>query len=46
MKDAPLSDPLIQANIKNDNQLMELYYSSWKYFPYTDISIGEYIIFY
>ena len=42
MKDAPLSDLLIQDNIKTDNHFMSLSDSSCKYFPDT----GTYIIFY
>ena len=45
MKDSPLFDLLIQANINTENQLMVLSYSSWQYFPYTGRSTGEYIIF-
>ena len=46
MNDAPLSDLLIQANIKTKNQLMVFSGSSWKYFPDTVRSTGAYIIFY
>ena len=46
MKYTPLSDLLRQDNINNENQWMSLYYSSWKYFPDTGSSTGEYIIFY
>ena len=46
MKDSPLFDLLIQANINTENQLMVLSYSSWQCFPYTRRSTGEYIIFY
>ena len=35
MNDAPVSDMLIQAIIKTDNQLMAFYYYSWKYCPDT-----------
>ena len=45
-KDAPLSDRLIQASINTDNKLMTFYDSSWKDFPDTGRSTGEYIIFY
>ena len=45
MKDAPLSDLLIQASINNYNQLMVLSNSSWKYFPDTGRGTGAYIIF-
>ena len=44
--DAPLSDLLIQANIKIENQLMVFSDSSWQYFPDTGRSTGEYIPFY
>ena len=40
MNDAPLSDLLIQASIKNENQLMPCSDSSWKYFPDTGRSTG------
>ena len=46
MKDEPLSDMSKQANIKTENQFMAFYYPSWQYFPDTEISAGEYIIFY
>ena len=46
MIDVPLSDLLIQANIKSEKQFMDLSDSSWQDFPDTGISIGEYIIFY
>ena len=46
MNDAPLYDLLRQANIKTENQLMELSNSSWQDFPYTGRSTGKYIIFY
>ena len=46
MKDAPLSDLLIQAIIKTENQLMAFYDSSWQDCPDTGISTGTYIIFY
>ena len=46
MKDAPLSDLLIQASIKTENQLMVFYDSSWQDCPDTGINTGEYIIFY
>ena len=46
MNDAPLYELLIQDSIKTKNQLMIFYDSSWKYFPYTGISTGVYIIFY
>ena len=46
MNDAPLSDLLRQASIKNKNQLMAFSDSSWQYFPDTGISTGVYIILY
>ena len=46
MKDAPLSDLLIQASINNENQLMVFSDSSWKYLPDTGRSTGVYMIFY
>ena len=46
MKGAPLSDLLIKANSKTENQLMVFSDYSWKYFPDTGISTGAYIIFY
>ena len=47
MKDAHLSDLLIQASIKTNNQLMVFYYSVWQDFPDTVRSTGAYnIIFY
>ena len=46
MKYAPLYDLLRQASINTENQFMDFYDSSWKYFPDTGISKGAYIIFY
>ena len=46
MKDAPLSDLFIQANINTENQLVVLSGSSWQYCPETAIITGAYIIFY
>ena len=46
MKDAPLSDLLRQASINTENQLRDLYDSSWKDCPDTVRSTGLYIIFY
>ena len=46
MNDVPVYNKLRQANTKTDNQLMYFYDSSWKYFPDTVRSTGEYIIFY
>ena len=45
MKDAPLSNLLIQANINTENQLMAFSDPSWKNCKYTGRSIGAYIIF-
>ena len=42
MNDAPLSDLLIQASIKTENQLMALSDSSIQDFPDTGISTGVY----
>ena len=46
MNYSPVSDLLIQASIKNYNQLMDFSDSSWKDCPDTGRSIGAYIIFY
>ena len=46
MKDAPLSDMLIQDSIKTENQFMAFSGSSWQYFPDIFRSIGAYMIFY
>ena len=46
MKDAYLSDLLIQASINAENQLMAFSRSIWQYFPDTGRSTGSYIIFY
>ena len=46
IKDAPLSDHLIQTNIKTENQLMAFSDSSCQYFPDTGRIAGAYIIFY
>ena len=46
MIDANLYDLLRKANIKIENQLMEFFDYSQKYFPETGRSRGEYIIFY
>ena len=46
MNDAPLSYLLRQASIKTENQLMNFYDYSWKYFLDTGRSTGAYIIFY
>ena len=44
--DAPLSDLLIQARIKTENQLMVLSDSILQEFPDTDRITGYYIVFY
>ena len=46
IKDAPLSDLLIQANINIDNQLIAFSDYSCLDCPYIDIITGAYIIFY
>ena len=46
MNDAPVSDLLIQASIKTENQVMEFSDSSWKDCPYIGKITVEYIIFY
>ena len=46
MNDAPVTDLLRQANIKTKNQLMAFSGSSWQDCPDTEISTGEYLIFY
>ena len=46
MKDAPLSDLLIQAIINTENQLMAFSDYSWKYFPDTSRITRAYNIFY
>ena len=46
MNDAPLSDLLRQASIKNENHLMDFYDSSWQDCPDTGRSTGSYMIFY
>ena len=43
---APVTDLLIQANIKTKNHLMAFSDYSWQDCPDTGSSIGEYIIFY
>ena len=45
MKDAPLSDILRQAIIKNENQFMAFPDYSWQDCPDTGRSTGAYIIF-
>ena len=44
--DEPLSDLFRRASIKTDNELMVLSDWIWQYFRYTDITTGEYILFY
>ena len=46
MNDAPVYDPLRQASIKTENQLMDFYDSSWQDYPLTGRSKGLYIIIY
>ena len=46
MNEAPLSDLLRQASIKNENHLMDFCDYSWQECPDTDRSTGAYIIFY
>ena len=46
MKNAPLSDLLIQDSINTENKLMDFYDSSWKDCPDIVGSTGAYIIFY
>ena len=46
MKDAPSSDLLQQSIIKTEIQLMDIYDSSWQYFPDTGRITRAYIIFY
>ena len=46
LNDAPVTDLLIQANIKTNNHLMDFSDSSWQEFPDTGRSTGVYIIFY
>ena len=46
LNDAPVTDILIQANIKTKNHLMAFSDSSWQDCPDTGRSTGEYIIFY
>ena len=45
MKDASLSDLLIQAIMNTENQLMALYDFIWQGCPYNGISTGAYMIF-
>ena len=46
MNDAPVTDLLRQASIKNENHLTDFSDSRWQDCTYTGRSIGEYIIFY
>ena len=46
LNDSPVTDILRQANIKTKNHLMDFSDSSWRDFPDTGRSTGEYIIFY
>ena len=46
LNDAPVTELLRQASIKNNNHLMDFSDSSWQYCPDTGISTRAYIIFY
>ena len=46
MNDAPVSDLLRQASIKNENHLIAFSDSSWQYSQETGRTTGAYIIFY
>ena len=46
MNDAPVTDLLMQANIKTNNQLLAFSDYIWQDFPDTGRSTGAYIIFY
>ena len=46
MNDVPVSDLLIQAGIKTENQVMDFYDSSWQDCTDNGRSTGAYIIFY
>ena len=46
LNDAPVTDPLRQANIKTKNHLMAFSDSIWQDCPDTGISTGAYIILY
>ena len=46
LNDAPVTDLLRQSNIKTKNHLMAFSDFSWRDFPDTGRSTGEYIIFY
>ena len=46
LNDAPVTDLLIQSNIKNKNHLMAFSGSSWQDCPDTGRSTGSYIILY
>ena len=46
IEDAPLSDLLIQAIIKTENQFMVFFGSIWQYCPDTGRSTETYIVFY
>ena len=46
MNDAPVTDLLRQASIKNENSFMAFYDYSCQDFPDTGRSTGAYIIFY
>ena len=46
INDAPVTDLLIKASIKTQNQLMDFSDSGWQYCPETGIRTGAYMIFY
>ena len=46
IEDETLSEILRQYIIKKENQMMVFSYSSWQYFPDTEIITGAYILFY
>ena len=46
LNDAPVTDLLIQASIKTENNLMYFSGYSWQDFPDTGRSTGAYMIFY
>ena len=46
LNDSPVTDLLIQANIKTNNKLMDFSDSSWQDCPDTGRSTGAYIIYY
>ena len=46
LNDAPVTDLLIQSNLKTNNHLMDFSGSSWQDCPDTGRSTGSYTIFY